>query len=324
MRFAETFFERPSRWSLASEAGAVAIAAAALSILWTLALGPDINYDFLAYHLYLGMHAGGDTLTGNYFPAGVSSYLLPYAHWPLSAMIAAAWPAKLVGAVWSTLQSTAALATWLVAYALFPARTVGDALLRILGTILGILSPLALAAIGSSHVDLITAIPVVVGLAIVLIRLDRVDAGFGWMLLAGACFGAATALKLTNATMALAAGAMMVSICVLRRDVGFATVLAFSLGGIAGAVLTYGYWGWLLWREFANPMFPFLDSLFVPTAGSGATSATVSLIDRLWTFRDGLHQRIGQEFLQRHDGGRVATKHRIREGIDDVVGQAHG
>ena len=31
---------------------------------------------------------------------------------------------------------------------------------------------------------------------------------------------------------------------------------------LAGAVLAYGYWGWQLWQQFGNPLYPFYDNLF--------------------------------------------------------------
>jgi hypothetical protein len=29
-----------------------------------------------------------------------------------------------------------------------------------------------------------------------------------------------------------------------------------------GFLATYGWWGWILWREFANPFFPYFNSIF--------------------------------------------------------------
>ena len=287
----------PRKWwtlPVAWEGLMVAGIAAALAVLWILKLGPDINADFLSYHLYIGLHAGGDTLSTDYFPAGASSYLLPYAQWPLSAMIAADWPPRVIGAMLSILHSTAAIATWLVALQLFPGRSRVDTASRIVATVLGAMSPLVLTGVGSSHVDLLTAIPVVVGLALVLKSMASERHRSGWMLAGGLFFGAATALKLTNATMAIAVGMTVAAAMFYRRDVSFGQVVAMGCGVVLGFVLTYGYWGLLLYREFGNPMFPFFDPAF-KVKGSPQAAPAVDVfspfLNRLWTFRDGLHQR---------------------------------
>ena len=31
---------------------------------------------------------------------------------------------------------------------------------------------------------------------------------------------------------------------------------------LAGFVLSYGWWGWTLYREFGNPFFPFFNAIF--------------------------------------------------------------
>jgi hypothetical protein len=44
-------------------------------------------------------------------------------------------------------------------------------------------------------------------------------------------------------------------------------VLLGTMGALTGFVLGYGYWGWLLWRHFGNPVFPFYHHWFAPLRG---------------------------------------------------------
>src|SRR5512132_1105343 len=87
---------------------------------WTLLSGPDINWDFLNYHLYAGLNAGGGRLDKDFAPAAGMSYFVPYGHWPIATMIAAKWPAMAVGSVMAVLHSLAVAATWFLAKQLFP------------------------------------------------------------------------------------------------------------------------------------------------------------------------------------------------------------
>src|SRR5512140_3540948 len=83
---------------LASEPVAIVAIGMLGFVAWALYAGPDLNWDFLNYHLYLGLHASGDALGRDFFPAGGSSYLAPYAYWPIAKLISLKWPAMMVGA----------------------------------------------------------------------------------------------------------------------------------------------------------------------------------------------------------------------------------
>ncbi len=77
---------------------------------------------------------------------------------------------------------------------------------------------------------------------------------------AGLCLGAALGLKLT------AAGACAgVGLAWLLTDATPGRVRRlgwFAAAGIAGAVLTAGWWWWWLWRHTGNPLFPYYNDVF--------------------------------------------------------------
>ncbi len=282
-----------SRWELPA-----AMFVGLLSFMaWTLFAGPDLNFDFLNYHLYAGQHVSGDTLARDFFPAGASSYLAPYAHWPIGFMVAARWPGMLVGAGLGALHSLAFVASWYLARQLFTTNAIRDVALRWTAAFVAVICPLVLTEVGTSFVDITTAIPCVFGVAILLEALGAARYRLALTVSAGILFGLAVALKLTNAPFALAAGLTVGVVWVLREDVHWTLVIAFGIAMVLGFLAAYGLWGWRLWQEFGNPVFPFFNSVFqaadpasVP-AVAGPAGASGDILDGLTRFRASLHQR---------------------------------
>lgn len=80
-------------------------------------------------------------------------------------------------------------------------------------------------------------------------------------LLAGVVMGAGLGLKFTVIIYCLSAG-LTLMIFYRRLQTPFKTIAMFALGGILGFLLTYGWWGFLLYKEFGNPMYPYMNSIF--------------------------------------------------------------
>ena len=286
-----------SAWRTALEPIVIFFIGALGFVAWTLHAGRDLNWDFLNYHLYLGMHAGGDGLDRNFFPAGGSSYLNPYAYWPLGMMIAAKWPAMVIGGVLAFIQSLAVPATWYLAKQLFPDASRKALTLRVAATAIGVVCPLVLTEVGTSFIDLNTAIPVVLGAALMLKAFTTSSYRTLLFVIAGMCLGLAAALKLTNAQFALAAFLGMTTTCAFRPEVTWKTLLVFGFAEVGGLIAGHGIWGFQLWREFGNPFFPHLNSIFqaaAPTIGANGPQEPISLgglWDRLSQVRGGLQQR---------------------------------
>jgi hypothetical protein len=73
--------------------------------------------------------------------------------------------------------------------------------------------------------------------------------------LAGALFGAAAALKYSNAIFVVAALPLVLRLS-LRAVFLYAGAAALAIALLAGP------WLWLLWREFGNPVFPLMNAWF--------------------------------------------------------------
>jgi len=78
---------------------------------------------------------------------------------------------------------------------------------------------------------------------------------------AGFLVGAASGLKLTAGTYALAlAIALLLRRSPIRANVG--ELLMFCAAVLAGLLATLGFWCWQLWNHYGNPLFPYANQWF--------------------------------------------------------------
>lgn len=208
---------------------------------WTLIAGKDLNWDLLHYHFYLPYSLLGGRLEQDYFAASTQSYLNPLGYLPFYLAVSAGWHSVVVSALLAAVHGLNIGLLYLVSRRLFP-----QGALALLATALGAASAVFWATAGTSFLDPLLTVPMLAGTLLLLQQPARA----GW---AGLLFGAAAALKYSNAFFALAA-------LVLVRD--RRALLAYVLGGGAAVAALAGPWMFVLYREFGNPFFPNLNSLF--------------------------------------------------------------
>lgn len=227
---------------------------------WTVALGKDVHWDAVNYHLYLGFSALNDRFALDFFGAGTPSYINPYAYVPLWLMTQAGWPALGVAVA---LAAVHALALWLTFEIALAAGLRGSRAalpqFAALAVLIAIVNPVFLQGVGSTMVDIPIGVLVLGGwLGIVLAVRD----GRVWpAMIAGVLLGVAAALKLSNAAFAIAAVPALAFYP--GRTERRARVIAMFGTGCAVAFATVALpWSMQLWREFGNPFFPFLNHWF--------------------------------------------------------------
>jgi hypothetical protein len=113
--------------------------------------------------------------------------------------------------------------------------------------------------VGGSFLDPLLVPPMLAAL-LLLLREDR-HAGRR-AALAGALFGAAAALKYSNAVYALAALPLALAMPGLAGASRLRACFAYVLGTAVAVGLLAGPWFALLMREFGNPVFPLLNAWF--------------------------------------------------------------
>ena len=231
------------------------------SAVWCFIAGKDLNWDFFNYHLY-GPHL---LLEGrfdkDYFGGGLAGYLNPLVHVPLYLMVRAGWHSLVIAGILTFIHSLNLLLAWQVCDRLLPASQPYRRWYLYCGVLLAFASPVFLAEMGSSFADALTSIPVLAALLLLLGEYSKDNGDWRRFASAGFLLGLATGLKLSNALFAVGATFALLPLVARKRGLAL-SVFALVLGGLAGGVLTHGYWSFLLWREFGNPLFPAANNLF--------------------------------------------------------------
>jgi hypothetical protein len=245
---------------------AILVACLLGACLTALAVRQDSNWDLQNYHFY----DPWAWLTGRIFgpdiaPAQLQTFLNPLLDIPFYAMASADLDPRVIACV-------LALPTGVAAFLLI---RICERLFRDLPNATRALAIVAACAIGltgamgrSQFATTMNEWPgAMFSLASVycLLRDGRLNAGADlsrWMLVAaGVLAGAASGLKLTAGTYALAlAAALLFRRAPIRRNVG--EVVVFSIAVLAGLLATIGFWWWELWVRFGNPLFPFANQWF--------------------------------------------------------------
>lgn len=233
------------------------LALVASCILWTSLVGKDLNWDLLNYHLYLPYSLLNDRLAKDFLPASIQSYLNPVAYVPFYAMVRANWPPLIISSVLAAFHGLNLVLMRHIACDLFPSRVHAG-----LALLLGALSPIFWIEVGTSFSDATLSVFVLFAVMCALRSLKVSEqAAYRQMLWAGVFLGMATALKLTMAIFAISAFVF----AVWRQDAGatrWRRAACFAAGGVLGFLLLGGYWAWLLWKEFGNPVFPLFNNIF--------------------------------------------------------------
>lgn len=228
--------------------------------------GIGLSWDALNHHIYLGWTAQGHRFDQDALPAASQSLQFPYLYWPAYQLaMHGAGPVQ-AAAVLSAFHALVVPALWAIAHMLIPGPGAEALILRASSVVMAFLSPVILALTDNTANDLMAAMPLVWAIALGLGANDPEalpTARRRRMLVSGILVGVATAVKFSNGPLAL----LLPLVWGMGEGSGRWRVQQVLVGGlatIAGFLLTYGYWGWLLWTRFGNPIYPFYDSLFAP------------------------------------------------------------
>jgi hypothetical protein len=224
---------------------------ALLCAAWTVIAGKDVNWDLLNYHYYVPYELLGGRLDQDFFAASAQSYLNPAGYLPFYFMLAAGWHSVLASMALAAVHGTNLAFLYLIATRLFAHRPPRERRqLAWLAAAAGAATAIFWAMVGTSFLDPITSALMLAGLLALLER----PAHARCALVAGLLFGAAAALKYSNAIFALAAMPL-----VLARGRALA---AYAAGGILSVAALAGPWFFLMAQEFGNPVFPLLNAWF--------------------------------------------------------------
>jgi hypothetical protein len=244
---------------------------AALCAAWTVVAGKDLSWDLLHYHYYVAHSLLGDRMSQDWFAAGAQSYLNPIGYLPFYWMVSAGWHSVLVSMLLAALHGANLALLYLIARQLFPHHpTPRRAALSALAAALGGASAVFWTTAGTSFLDPLLTVPM---LAAVLLLLGA-PAGARHAGAAGLLFGAAAALKYSNAAFALAGLVLVATLPAGNWRERVRQTAAYAGGGALAVAIFAGHWLARLAAEFGNPVFPLFNAVFrspyAPTASFAA------------------------------------------------------
>jgi hypothetical protein len=233
---------------------------AAICAAWTVHAGKDVNWDLLNYHYYLPFQLLAGRIEQDFFAASAQSYLNPVGYVPFYLMVASGWHSVLVSIVLAAAHSVSIGLLYLIAGRLFAHRPPSEQKeFSALAAALGAATGVYWMTVGGSFLDPLLVPPMLAGLLLLLS--EAPDAGRR-AALAGVLFGAAAALKYSNAVYALAAFPIALAMPGLAGGGRVRSGFAYLLGLAAALGILAGPWLVLMLREFGNPVFPLFNGWF--------------------------------------------------------------
>jgi Glycosyltransferase family 87 len=230
-----------------------------LSAAWTLHSGRDVNVDQLTYHIYGAYQFLGHRESIDFMAAGVQGYINPLGYVPFYLLVMAGWHSLVIALAMACVHSLALWLAYLILDRLLPAGLRWRNLALVLGLLLTFLNPLYLQEVGSSFLDVVTAIPVLYG--VLLLLADPAANRPTRIFVAGVLTGLAIGLKPTNGIFGLGSILLVVSPGLPWRKLA-GHLAALASGGVLGTCLGAGPWAWRLDAEYGNPLFPFYNTVF--------------------------------------------------------------
>ena len=224
--------------------------------VWTILAGKDVIWDLLNYHYYLPFELVAGRLEQDFFAASAQSYLNPVGYLPFYLMVSSRWHSVLASVVLAIAHSSSLALLYLLAWRLFAHLPERERIaFSCLAAAMGGATAVFWATVGTSFLDPLLVPPMLGGL---LMLLDGDPGAARRAVFAGLLFGAAAALKYSNAIFALAA----LPLALVPGPSRSRTCLGYIAGGAVAFGALAGPWMVLMVREFANPVFPLLNGWF--------------------------------------------------------------
>ena len=214
----------------------------------SLSLGKDANWDLRNYHFYDAHAFVTGRLGLDLAPAQAQTFHNPIADLPFYFLVRTFEDPRIVAFAMALPTAVAWFFLLRLLLVLFPADAPQRALSILAATAIGLTGAAGGPVIGSTMNEWHCAALLMPALFLV------VRGSHGW---AGLLAGIAVGLKLTYGVFAVG---LFVAVLTLPRRMRHGA--AFAGAALAGFLLSYGYWGWLLQQLFQSPMFPYFNAFF--------------------------------------------------------------
>jgi hypothetical protein len=234
------------------------------TIRWAMKAGKGISWDQKNYHYYNVYAWWRGLMDYHVAPAGQHSWLNPLLYTPHYWLVRHASPV-MAASVFAAFQGLNAVLVYALARLVLQecSRWLAVAIALACG-IVGFRDPLLLSQIGTTDSDYLVTLPVLAGLCAICWasgqeksekQKDLAYCGSGVLL------GAAAGLKWTCFVYALGLTVTLVALWPVLR-MTLRRFVFYSSGGIVGFLPAGGWWSWMLWRRYGNPILPYWNDWF--------------------------------------------------------------
>ena len=219
----------------------------------SIALGQDANWDLKNYHWYNAYALLNGRLGWDIAPAQIQTYYNPIGDLPFWWLVHAVPDTRAVAFLMALPAAIAAFFLLRLLALLFPVGSERGALVWIgVAAAIGLTGAAGQSTLGSTMNEWPSAAFVMAALWLAVRSPDSRRA----IGLAAFLAGCAMGLKLTYAVF----GVAFIAALVFRT--GFKSLKWSFPGLLLGSLLFGGYWAWIMWREFGNPVFPYFNTVF--------------------------------------------------------------
>jgi hypothetical protein len=225
--------------------------------------GQDLNWDLLNYHFYNPYLLLDARFDSDIHAAGVQSFLNPSVDLPLFAAVRLGIPPPLFYLSLAAFHGLIPFFVYRITESLLSRTTPLRAM--VLGVVAACTAAFGAgfqAEVGTTMHDNTVAVFLLASLWLLVVRFDAIpERPRRTVLLGGALAGVAAGMKLAAAPFAvglLAAALMLPGGARTRTTRG----IRFCVAAGIGLVVSGGYWMWLMYSHFGNPVFPFFNAFF--------------------------------------------------------------
>lgn len=245
----------------------VALFSVIASIARTLTGGQDLNFDLVTYHYYLGYSAFFDRLAIDFLPAGAQGYQSPLPYALLYFLDILGTPPVVNATFHACIHALNLIVLYLLTKLLIGGTLIAcNRVAAISFWLLGAVAPVYWKLVGTSFGDLVTSVPVLVGLWLVARSVPARDGpgslGLKTFALGAALVGAAVGMRVHTVIYVVALASAILLLHFPNRREKSRAMVVFSLAAVGGWIACFGPWAWRVYREFGNPVFPLYNGVF--------------------------------------------------------------
>jgi hypothetical protein len=237
--------------------------------LLSVALGPDNYWDLRYYHLYAPWAYLHDRYTYDIGPAQEQGFLNPTADFIFYGLISSPLNEmpRIVAFIMGALHGiNAALLFAIACHVLRPLQSPERFVLTAAAWLMGVSGSGFVSLLGTTSNDLTSALFVLGSLLGVLLVAEPEDAhrpGRGtWPRFAAAGLWAGIGIGLKYTSAVYIPGLAVVALMAAIRRRTFMGLMAFGAGAFVGLAASAGHHMLVLWHDFGNPTFPYLNQIF--------------------------------------------------------------